>query len=197
MNELYFVSGNIHKFLEIQSILKDKATDINLKFFKQNIIEIQEETIQKIAIEKSQSAYNIIKKPIIIEDDGLFIKSLNGFPGQYSSYVLRTIGNEGIIKLLKGQKERKAFFKAIIVYNNGSVNKILTGQSDGVISTKIASGGWGYDPIFIPHKTNVTFATLTDIKKKNQFSHRRMALDKLVKWLKKTGLIHKKYDKHR
>ncbi|HEX5185423.1 MAG TPA: non-canonical purine NTP pyrophosphatase, partial [Nitrososphaeraceae archaeon] len=100
MNELYFVSGNIHKFLEIHSILKDKATDINLKFFKQNIIEIQEETIQKIAIEKSKSAYNIIKKPIIIEDDGLFIKSLNGFPGQYSSYVLRTIGNEGIIKLL-------------------------------------------------------------------------------------------------
>ena len=186
MNELYFVSGNIHKYLEIDSILKAKATDINLKFFKQNILEIQEETIQKIAVEKSNSAYNLIKKPIIIEDDGLFIKSLNGFPGQYSSYVFRTIGNKGILKLLKGQEDRKAFFKAVIVYNNGLVKKIFTGQSNGVISTIIASGGWGYDPIFIPHKKNVTFATLSHIKKKNQFSHRRIALDKLVKWLKNT-----------
>ncbi|MGE3858577.1 MAG: RdgB/HAM1 family non-canonical purine NTP pyrophosphatase [Nitrososphaeraceae archaeon] len=186
MNELYFVSGNIHKYLEIQSILENKAPDINLKFFKRNIIEIQEETIQKIALEKSKSAYNILKKPIIIEDDGLFIKSLNGFPGQYSSYVFRTIGNKGIIKLLKGQKEREAFFQAIIVYNNGLVNKIFTGQSNGIISTKITSGGWGYDPIFIPHKKDVTFATLNNNNKKNQFSHRRIALDKLLKWLKKT-----------
>jgi XTP/dITP diphosphohydrolase len=190
MNPLYFVSGNIHKYLEIQSILKKKAIDINLKFSKRNIIEIQEETIQKIALEKSKSAYNILKKPIIIEDDGLFIKSINGFPGQYSSYVFRTIGNEGIIKLLKGKKDREACFKAVIVFNNGSVNKIFTGQSNGVISTKIASGGWGYDPIFIPHKKDVTFAILGDINKKNQFSHRRIALDKLVKWLKNSKKRH-------
>jgi len=184
MNELYFVSGNIHKYLEIQSILKNKVTDVNIIFFKQNITEIQEETIEKIALDKSKSAYDILKKPIIIEDDGLFIKSLNGFPGQYSSYVFRTIGNKGIIKLLKGQKEREAFFTAVIVYNNGLVNKIFTGQRKGVISTKITSGGWGYDPIFIPHKNDITFATLSDINKKNQFSHRRIALDKLIKWLK-------------
>ena len=84
MSELYFVSNNLHKYSEIKSMSNDKIIGLDLKFCKQDIIEIQDEKIEKIAIEKAKSAYTIVKKPIIIEDDGLFIKSLNGFPGQYS-----------------------------------------------------------------------------------------------------------------
>ena len=183
MYELFFVSNNIHKYSEIKSILKDRITDIDLKFHKQTIIEIQEEKIKKIAIEKSISAYNILNKPILIEDDGLFIKSLNGFPGQYSSYVFKSLGNAGIIKLLKGNKDRSALFKSVFVYNNGVVTKIFDGQINGTIATTITPGGWGYDPIFIPHKMNITFGKLKENNQKNELSHRRIALDKLVKWL--------------
>jgi XTP/dITP diphosphohydrolase len=183
MYELFFVSNNIHKYSEIKSILKDRITDIDLKFHKQTIIEIQEEKIKKIAIEKSISAYNILNKPILIEDDGLFIKSLNGFPGQYSSYVFKSLGNAGIIKLLKGNKDRSALFKSVFVYNNGVVTKIFAGQINGTIATTITPGGWGYDPIFIPHKMNITFGKLKENNQKNELSHRRIALDKLVKWL--------------
>jgi XTP/dITP diphosphohydrolase len=182
MHELFFVSNNIHKYSEMKSILKDRIIDIDLKFYKQNIIEIQGEKIEKIAIEKSISAYNIVNKPIIIEDDGLFIKSLNGFPGQYSSYIFKSIGNTGIIKLLKGSKNRSAFFKSVFVYNNGIIIKIFTGQIDGRISKTITTGGWGYDPIFVPRKKNITFGKLNEKNQKNEVSHRRIALDKLVKW---------------
>lgn len=182
MHELFFVSNNIHKYSEMKSILKDRIIDIDLKFYKQNIIEIQGEKIEKIAIEKSISAYNIVNKPIIIEDDGLFIKSLNGFPGQYSSYVFKSIGNTGIIKLLKGSRNRSAFFKSVFVYNNGVITKIFTGQIDGTISKTITTGGWGYDPIFVPRKKNITFGKLNEKNQKNEVSHRRIALDKLVKW---------------
>jgi|SRR5215204_402730 len=183
MFELFFVSNNTHKYSEIKSILKDRIINIDLKFHKQNIIEIQEEKIKKIAIAKSISAYNILKKPIIIEDDGLFIKSLNGFPGQYSSYIFKSLGNTGIIKLLKGNKDRSALFKSVFVYNNGVITKIFTGQVNGTIATTITSGGWGYDPIFIPHKMNITFGKLNENNQKNELSHRRIALDKLLKWL--------------
>src|SRR5919112_6494605 len=187
MNVIFFVSNNIHKYSEIKSILHDRTTDIILNFYKQNIIEIQDDKIEKIAIEKAKSAYNIVKRPIIIEDDGLFINSLNGFPGQYSSYVFKALGNKGILHLLECSKDRSAFFKSIFVYYNGIITKVFTGQVNGKISSTITDGGWGYDPIFIPlHNDNIndckTFATLSQSNKKNEVSHRKIALDKFVKW---------------
>ncbi len=187
MNIIFFVSNNIHKYSEIKSILHDRTTDLDVNFYKQNIIEIQDDQIEKIAIEKAKSAYNTVKRPIIIEDDGLFINSLNGFPGQYSSYVFKSIGNRGILRLLEGSRDRSAFFKSIFVYNNGIIVKVFTGQINGKISSTITDGGWGYDPIFIPFNNhdnhhNKTFAELSKTNKKNELSHRSIALDKFVKW---------------
>lgn len=193
MCEIFFVSSNIHKYSEIKSILKNRIINIDIKFHKHNIIEIQEENIKNIAIEKSISAYSILQKPVIIEDDGLFIKSLNGFPGQYSSFVFKSIGNTGIIKLLNGNKDRAALFKSVFVYNNGIISKIFTGQIKGTIATTITAGGWGYDPIFIPHKMNITFGKLSENNQKNELSHRRIALDKLVKWINQNKKSIKNY----
>jgi len=186
MSELYFVSNNLDKYSEIKSMSNDKIIGLDLKFCKQDIIEIQDEKIEKIAIEKAKSAYNIVKKPIIIEDDGLFIKSLNGFPGQYSKFILKSIGNIGIIRLLKGSSDRSAYFKSIFVYNDGIIVKVFHGKIIGNISSTITEGGWGYDPIFIPlnrnNKKGITFAKLSQTNKKNELSHRRIAFHKLIKW---------------
>lgn len=186
MSELYFVSNNLHKYSEIKSMSNDKIIGLDLKFCKQDIIEIQNEKIEKIAIEKAKSAYNIVKKPIIIEDDGLFIKSLNGFPGQYSKFILKSIGNIGIIRLLKGSSDRSAYFKSIFVYNDGIIIKVFYGKIIGKISSTITEGGWGYDPIFIPlnrnNKKGITFAKLSQTNKKNELSHRRIAFYKFIKW---------------
>jgi len=186
MSELYFVSNNLHKYSEIKSMSNDKIIGLDLKFCKQDIIEIQNEKIEKIAIEKAKSAYNIVKKPIIIEDDGLFIKSLNGFPGQYSKFILKSIGNIGIIRLLKGSSDRSAYFKSIFVYNDGIIVKVFYGKIIGKISSTITEGGWGYDPIFIPlnrnNKKGITFAKLSQTNKKNELSHRRIAFYKFIKW---------------
>ena len=196
MNVIFFVSTNIHKYYEIKSILQDRITDLNLIFYKQTLIEIQDDKLEKIAIEKAKSAYNTVQRPIIIEDDGLFINSLNGFPGQYSSYVFKSIGNRGILRLLKGNKDRSAFFKSIIVYSNGDIAKAFSGQINGKISSTITYGGWGYDPIFIPwnnhdNNENKTFATLSKTNKKNELSHRRIALDKFVKWFTQNNKLKK------
>ena len=186
MSEIYFVSNNLHKYSEIKSMLNDKIIGLDLKFCKQDIIEIQDEKIENIAMEKAKSAYNIVKKPIIIEDDGLFINSLNGFPGQYSKFILKSIGNRGIIRLLKGSSDRSAYFKSIFVYNDGIIVKVFYGKIIGKISSTITEGGWGYDPIFIPlnrnNKKGITFAKLSQTNKKNELSHRRIAFYKFIKW---------------
>ena len=173
--DVYFASSNRNKFLEAQKILNEFK--INLGFFKSSLQEIQSNSLEKIASQKIDDAFNQCKKPVIIEDDGLFIDSLKGFPGPYSSYVFETIGNKGIIELLN--KKRDASFYSIIAYCDSSTKKLFKGKIDGKISKKIKGKGWGYDPIFIPTGQTQTFA---EIKDKNKISHRFKALKKFANW---------------
>ena len=120
-------------------------------------------------------------RQVIVEDDGLFIDSLDGFPGPYSSFVFRTIGNDGILKLLTGSTNRSAYFCSLIAFYNGITLSISEGRVDGRISERVTDGGgWGYDPIFVPDGTDLTFAELK--KSKNEYSHRRRALENFAKW---------------
>jgi XTP/dITP diphosphohydrolase len=173
--DLFFVSSNIHKFQEAKKILDDFG--INLGFYKCELEEIQSNSLQEIAKNKALQAFHRCKKPIIVEDDGLFIDSLNGFPGPYSSYVFKTIGNKGILKLLK--QNRKAKFVSIISFYDKKNHESFESKLNGIISKKIEGLGWGYDPIFIPSKSKKTFAQL---KNKNKVSHRFRALKKFSSW---------------
>jgi XTP/dITP diphosphohydrolase len=173
--DLIFASSNIHKFHEAKKILGDFG--INLKFHKCELEEIQSNSLKEIAKNKAIQAFKICKKPVIVEDDGLFIDSLNGFPGPYSSYVFKTIGNAGIIKLLK--QNRKAEFVSIISFYDKKNSESFESKLNGKISTKIIGDGWGYDPIFVPLELKKTFAQLEN---KNKISHRFKALKKFSNW---------------
>ena len=92
------------------------------------------------------------------------------------------MGCEGILKLLTGIEERKAFFKAVIAYTeDGDDVKIFVGKVDGKISRKIrGTMGFGFDPIFIPHGFSKTFAQ--DSVTKDAISHRRRAFEAFATW---------------
>lgn len=173
--DLFFVSSNYHKYQEAKKILH--SFGINLGFLKYDLEEIQSESLEEIASKKAQHAFQKYKKPIIVEDDGLFIDSLHGFPGPYSSYVFKTIGNKGILRLLK--QNRKAKFVSIISFCDDKNSKSFQAKIDGSISKTEIGVGWGYDPIFIPKNLNNTFAELDN---KNELSHRFKALKKFSNW---------------
>ena len=173
--DLFFVSSNSHKYHEAKSILD--SFGINLGFLKSNLEEIQSNSLCDIAISKARDAFSKFKKPILIEDDGLFIDFIGGFPGPYSSYVFKTIGNKGIINLLKNN--RKAKFISIITYCDKTLLKSFEGKLNGKISKSQKGKGWGYDPIFIPDNSKKTFAEMND---KNELSHRYKALRNFSKW---------------
>ena len=97
--DITFVSSNIHKFEEAKQILSDFG--ISIGYANYSLEEIQSNSLKSIAIKKAKDAFFKLKKPVLIEDDGLYIPSLGGFPGPYSSYVFQTIGNDGILNLLK------------------------------------------------------------------------------------------------
>ena len=173
--DLYFVSSNKHKYQEAKKILK--LYGINLIFYKSNLEEIQSDSLKEIASKKAIHAFEKLTKPVIVEDDGLYIDVLDGFPGPYSSYVFKTIGNTGILNLLR--KNRNAKFFSIISFFDKNNSKSFLGHIDGKISKKQKGVGWGYDPIFIPKNSKKTFAELTN---KNELSHRYKALEKFANW---------------
>jgi XTP/dITP diphosphohydrolase len=176
LRSVSFASTNQNKFREVQSILSPR---ISVDFAQAELVEVQSDSLEEVAREKAKSAYAKVGRAVIVEDDGLYIDSLKGFPGQYSSYVFKTLGNAGILKLLDGLG-RQASFRSIFAYYDGNILQTFSGEVQGSIATTIAQGGWGYDPIFVPDGAGATFAELAN--KKSDYSHRKRALDKFAQW---------------
>jgi len=171
-----FASSNKSKYKEANSILSKFG--ITTKFFKCDLQEIQAKTLEEVALHKAQNAFSQCARPVIVEDDGLFINSLNGFPGPYSSFVFKTIGVEGVLKLIKS--ERKATFQSVIAYCEKKQDVVLFNAAvRGKISRKPRGEKWGYDPIFVPEDENKTYAQLYN---KDLISHRYLALKKFANW---------------
>ncbi|UCG89787.1 MAG: RdgB/HAM1 family non-canonical purine NTP pyrophosphatase [Candidatus Heimdallarchaeota archaeon] len=182
--KIFFATNNIHKYNEVNAIFK-QHTFFQLKFLKTPLVEIQSSNLEEIAIFSLKKCSRIIKNtPIFVEDSGLFIKHLNGFPGPYSAYIFKTIGLKGIIALMKEIEDREAYFQSSIALKIENKINIFTGQVRGQIAQDISDTGWGYDPIFIPESDGIhTFGELGI--KKNFISHRFLATLKLIKFLNK------------
>jgi len=181
-----FVSSNKNKIREASGILENY--NIKVEPLIMECPEIQADDIEEVAKFSAEFAFNKIKNPIIVEDSGLFIEALNGFPGPYSSYVYRTIGNKGILKLMENKENRNAFFKSVIAFISAK-DAVLTfiGMTLGKIAFMILkgnNGGWGYDPIFVPIEgKNKTYAEM-GMEEKNKISHRKKSLEKFGIWVK-------------
>ena len=148
-----------------------------------NFIEPQTDEIEIISKSKIQQSLAFISgtefegSSILVEDSGLFIEDLGDFPGVYSSYVEKTIGNKGIIKILDNISNRRAEYRAYsILYENGKYWNSL-GICSGKISTEIRGfNGFGFDPIFIPDSGDGrTFGEMSQFEKDSK-SHRGKSL---------------------
>jgi len=181
-----FASSNINKYNEINHLVSAKNNSFKVTFKKMELKEIQSDSLLEVAENKVLQAFRINKKEIFVEDDGLFIEALKDFPGVYSSYVNKTIGNVGILDLLGNKVNRNASFKSIIAFHDGNKIELFTGEIKGKIGFELTTGGWGFDPIFIPENSDLTFGQM-DMKTKNQISHRKVALDRFLKWYQSQG----------
>lgn len=176
---LYFQTTNIHKFNEAKEILADH--DIIIKHVPQEYVEIQGDTLENVVLSALSSNP---EENLFIEDAGLFIEALKGFPGVYSSYVWDTLGNHGVLKLMQGLDNRDAEFVSIVGLKHKDGVKLFKGIVRGSISLEPKGEfGFGYDPIFIPQGSEKTFAE--DILLKKEISHRRKALEKLAQYVRK------------
>lgn len=155
-----------------------------LEHIKTAYPEIQADTIEETIVPGLRWLMERYHRPLMIDDSGLFVDALKGFPGVYSAYVFKTVGCDGILKLMKGFENRSARFECCIGFLvPGKDPFIAKGISKGTISeAKVGTGGFGYDPVFIPEGYTKTFAQL-DIPEKNKISHRGRAIEAFLKEL--------------
>lgn len=184
MKKIYFITSNNGKVLEAKEKLSVAGIDVVQKNL--GYPEIQADSLEEVACFGVEHIQKQFDQPFILEDAGLFIDALDGFPGVYSAYVFHTIGCKGILKLMDSSTNRKATFRSVFAYGKvGKKPKLFVGECKGIISEKeVGSNGFGYDPIFVPENNTKTFAEMqTDGK--NMFSHRGKCLDKLLDFFKR------------
>ena len=190
MKPLIFATNNAHKIEEVTSILNN---EFNIRSLKDERIDFDipepYDTIEENAREKARVIYSYTGKDCFGEDTGLEVAALNGEPGVKSA---RYAGEErsfddNIEKLLTNLKKssnRDAQFKTIVCLIIKGEEFTFEGICKGtIVAEKRGQSGFGYDPVFIPDGSTKTFAEMT-MAEKNMYSHRKKAIDSLVKFLK-------------
>ena len=194
--ELLVATNNAHKLKEIRQILSPHhITVYGMKDLNIDIGEVVEDgkNYYENALIKANALKSVTKMPIIADDSGLEILSLNNMPGLYSARFASECGGhtQAINKILKDleNKDRTARFICDIVLVNVEDKPLLfEGIVPGKIGMKVeGESGFGYDPIFICDELNKSYALLTE-EEKNRVSHRGKALKKLITYLKINGL---------
>ncbi len=183
--QIIFVTGNRHKVVEAAAICAPRGIAI-----VQNNCgypELQDDDVARVAAYGAEYMANRLNCALIVEDTGLYIDVLNGFPGPYAAYIYDTIGNTGILALMRdirGSDDRRATFRSIVGYCEPDMAPITF---EGTVTGRIAyeergEGGFGYDPIF--EIDGVTFASMND-DAKNEVSHRAKSFEKFAEWFLK------------
>lgn len=168
--------------------------DIEVRQIELDLIEPQADTCQEIALLKAKQAFQQVKQPVLVDDSAFHIPALNGFPGPYVKYILKTLGGNGILKLADGISSRHAYFEGTLTFTTGTKeHKVFTDQSEkgqlsetwrGPLRPDSWSELWN---IFVPYGSSKVFAELDDrdrvlLRKQQQ---RKDLYDLFAEWIQK------------
>ncbi|MBK9290412.1 MAG: non-canonical purine NTP diphosphatase [Bacteroidetes bacterium] len=190
MKTLIFATNNKHKLEEIRAIAGQNIHILSLSEigFSGEIPETAD-TIAGNALQKARFIFEKFNLPVFADDTGLEVEALDGAPGVYSA---RYAGQNAsyannvkkLLKALSGKENRKARFVTVIALVDGNETLLFEGVVNGHITSDIrGDGGFGYDPVFLPDGFEKTFAEMSP-DEKNKISHRALATEKLISYLK-------------
>ena len=116
--KINFITSNQGKVKSLENSLKSNNIDVLVCAQNLDIMEPQFDTVQEVSKYKALKAFEILKEPVLVEDGGFSVFELNGFPGVYTKYILKTLGADGILKLMQGVNNRSAKFVSVATFIN-------------------------------------------------------------------------------
>lgn len=173
--KIIFLTGNQGKLSEATSIIPEiEGIEIDLP-------EVQEIDAKKIIENKLKEAAKHLEDNLIVEDTSLYLDGLGGLPGPLIKWFMKTIGNEGLVKIADSFGNKAEARTWIGYLNNGKV-EFFEGVIKGTIVEPRGENGFGWDAIFQPEGYEKTFAEMT-MEEKNELSMRKIAFQRLKDYL--------------
>jgi len=181
-----FVTTNPGKFREVSAKLAPLG--IRMRRLDRAYPELQADRLRDVVTFAAGVVARQVPGEFLIDDSGLFVDALGGFPGVYSSYVYRTIGPRGVLALMTREARRSARFETVFLLGGpGRPPRIFRGVCEGSIArAPRGRGGFGFDPIFVPRGSRRTFGEMS-LSEKNAISHRARAAEALAHHLRRRG----------
>jgi XTP/dITP diphosphohydrolase len=181
------ITSNPGKVREFQRELSHLGLD--MEHLPVGYEEIQTDSLEEVVRHGIAELRERGIEDFIIDDSGLFVDALRGFPGVYSAHALRTIGCEGMLRLMSGVEDRGARFECHIGAHIQDVGEILVGGTAHGRLTEEMRGemGFGFDPIFVPDGERRTYAEIP-LEEKNGISHRGRAIRSFAQKLEEMDL---------
>ncbi|MCI4324110.1 MAG: non-canonical purine NTP pyrophosphatase [Thermoplasmata archaeon] len=181
--EVTVVTSNRGKFVEIQEMLQSRGWTVH--WSRRTLPEPQADTLEEV-VHAKLDAVGPARGWVLVEDSGFFVGALNGFPGVYSAYALRTLGLRPLLRWVRGRR-RDAVFRTVAGIRHGNLRWTARGEVAGsVASSPRGRHGFGFDPIFIPQGGRRTYGQLTSAEK-GRTSHRSRAILALARQIEKGG----------
>ena len=197
-NKIVVATNNKGKFKEIKKDFDPYdcvlISQVDLK------IESNPETgnsFKSNALQKAVHLTSFTNHPIIADDSGLVVETLNGEPGIYSARYAGDKSNDDdnvdlLLNRMSQKKNRKAYFHCSLIYldpKDTSNPILIETQWHGIIcNERSGDKGFGYDPVFFVPELGKTAAELS-IREKNKCSHRGQAMSLMIERLKEDNLI--------
>ena len=181
---IQFVTGNEGKVREAREYLEGIEPVEQIEY---DYTEVQSDSLAEIAAHGAREAFEELgsDEPVLVDDAGLFVDALGGFPGPYSAYVEDTVGVERLWRLAKTEENRRARFRTVLAYADADGTETFSGSVAGTLVAPRGEGGFGYDPIF--EYNGQTMAEMST-EEKNAISHRGRALAAFAEWYGDRGV---------
>ncbi len=197
MKTIYLASGNAHKLHELQAALEQAGLAIKVKGPDTigGMPEVEEtgSTFESNALLKAHGLREVGPSEgwFLADDSGIEIDALNGRPGVISARYAGLdcndeANNDKVLEEMKGlpESDRICRFQCVLALVGNGVEITFAGACEGkLLSERQGDGGFGYDPLFLPDESELTFAEIS-LDEKAKISHRARALTKLISWLK-------------
>ncbi len=183
--EIYYVTGNPGKFDEVKRYIESNEPTIELKQLNLDTPEPQTLDQHYIAKVKARAAWDVLQKPLIVDDSGIFFDAYNNFPGTLTKFVHAGIGLDGAFKLL--EENNKATFRLTLVYIDGPESlELFEGICPGqlVPARAEAPPTLPWDAIFLPDGSDKTYAELRGTPGEDEYFYRIRALKAFLNWFK-------------
>ena len=168
------MSSNPDKARAAAEILGLELNSVALAFPEPQTLHVAEVAAAKAIA--AREALGQADLPVLVEDSGLIIEAWNGLPGALTKWFLRSVGNEGLLRMLSAEENRsaRAVCAVVVADVDGSVRAFVGEVRGSIASEPRGSGGFGWDPIFVPEGYAKTYAELGVLKHRD--SHRARAL---------------------